>query len=269
MSDGNTLLGRLAKRLSGFKLGKNKLKRKNFMQAFISSAGGRKVNQDYFDTCTSGNYHCWLVADGLGGHGGGEVASKLICEKIVEDFSCKPALENLEQCFDGANTALLAAQQAEERYTAMQSTIVGLVTDGIVVRWGHIGDSRLYMFREGKIIHQTQDHSVVQALVSAGVINGDEMRQHEDRNKLLRAVGSKKEVRYTMCLEPIVVQEGDAFLLCTDGFWDYVCETEMLIDWASSLSPDDWLSKMEQRLCKLATGEFDNYTAVAIWVSEV
>jgi len=267
MSKNNTLFGRLASMFNQFTFAQKTVKMV-FAEARLSSAGGRKMNQDYIGTCATDNYHCWLVADGLGGHSGGEIASKLICEEIIEDFSRQPAIEGLERGFTVANDALLAAQQVEQRHIAMQSTIVGLVSDGQQARWGHVGDSRLYMLRDGKIIHQTKDHSVVQALVTAGQIEPPEMRRHEDRNKLLRAVGSTKIVRYTMCLEPVALKAGDAFLLCTDGFWDYVYETQMLSDWSSALSPEDWLNKMEQRLCKLAVGEFDNYTAVAVWVNK-
>ena len=148
----------------------------------------------------------------------------------------------------------------------MQSTVVGLVTDGTKACWGHVGDSRLYLFRAGRLVHQTKDHSVPQVLADAGQIEQCEIRQHEDRNRLLRTIGSKQVLRSAV-FEPTELVKGDAFLLCSDGFWDYVLEDEMLVDLIRSAAPTDWLQRMQQRLLARVSGEFDNYTALAVWMS--
>lgn len=132
--------------------------------------------------------------------------------------------------------------------------------------WGHVGDSRLYHFRNGVVAFQTKDHSVPQTLVNAGDITKEQIRTHPDRNRILRAVGNPDGVKPTILDASRKIQRGDAFLLCTDGFWEYVTETEMAVDLAKSATPKDWLGWMELRLIgKVETG-YDNYSALALFV---
>ena len=128
----------------------------------------------------------------------------------------------------------------------------------------HVGDSRLYHFRDGKLQKQTTDHSVSQMAVFMGEITTHEIRFHEDRNKVLRALGSdscKAELS-----QQLRVEEGrDAFLLCTDGFWEYVYEDEMEKTLREADSPKDWIRAMEKILKTRVTAGNDNYTAAALF----
>ena len=115
-----------------------------------------------------------------------------------------------------------------------------------------------------------KDHSVTKVIADAGKINYQEIRLHADRNKLLRAMRNPKDFRSELSKEEKVLQKGDALLLCTDGFWDYIAEDAMCIDYAKSQTPEDWLGIMETRLLTLLREKQviynDNYSAIAIFV---
>jgi hypothetical protein len=130
--------------------------------------------------------------------------------------------------------------------------------------WGHLGDTRLYHFRGGAIVHQTLDHSMPQALVQTGTIRPDEIRRHPERNRLLKSLGGDGEASPTLLEEPVAIAAGDAFLLCTDGFWEFVLEEDMQAVLAGADGPAQWLERMEAGLTRVATGAHDNYSATAV-----
>ncbi len=238
-----------------------------FKTSGISSKGGRAANQDHSGKAQQENLRCWVVADGLGGHQGGAVASRLAVEHILAAFKEQPALSEqaLRHYIEVSNTAIIASQQTDFSLSFMRTTVVVLVSDDQYAMWGHLGDSRLYHFRQGHIQAQTRDHSVPQAMASAGEISEAEIRHHEERSALLRSLGHTEKRLMPTITQPQRVQEGDAFLLCTDGFWEYVLETEMETDLATSHSPAQWLEHMERRLLACAKSNHDNYTATGIY----
>ena len=237
-----------------------------FLTASLSKTGGRRSNQDYCDFVSLQNGHCWVVADGLGGHKGGEIASRLAAEEVVRQFTRSPdfSLSAVTRYIESAQNAILLRQKERFELSTMRTTIVVLISKNRKALWGHVGDTRLYAFRAGKIIFQSKDHSVPQALIDAGELSPEQIRFHEDRNRLLRALGSDGELRPTFQQKKKTIKHTDAFLLCTDGFWEYVTEAEMESTLQSSSSPDMWLEKMEHILLKKVQGKHDNYSAIAI-----
>ena len=210
--------------------------------ASVSRPGGRAVNED---ACGHGD-GCWVVADGLGGHGGGEVAAGIAVDTVLAAAAQQPLIDEgaLTQALLAADAAIQARQETDPRLERMRTTAVVLASDARVALWAHLGDSRLYHLRDGRIRFQTFDHSEPQALVRAGEISAAEVRYHEDRNRLLRSLGNDKPPRPTLAEEPLTLMPGDAFLLCTDGFWEYVTEPEMEVTLAKSASPEQWLENM-------------------------
>ncbi|RLC07395.1 MAG: serine/threonine-protein phosphatase [Deltaproteobacteria bacterium] len=240
-----------------------------FLTSILSKAGGRKENQDHCDYLVSDHGACWVLADGLGGHRGGEVASRLAVENTLGSFRPEPEISSaaLKKHIQTAQDAIIHHQEEDPRLFFMRTTVVILITDFQSVLWAHIGDSRLCHFRSGRIIFQTEDHSVPQAMANAGDITPEEIRFHEDRNRLLRTLGKEDDLRPVIREEPSPLQNSDTFLLCTDGFWEYVTETEMEVDLAKSYNPQEWLEKMETRILERARKDHDNYSAIGISVS--
>ena len=146
----------------------------------------------------------------------------------------------------------------------MRTTLVLLIASAEAARWIHVGDSRLYWFRDGKIREQTRDHSVPQRLAEAGEIRMDEIRFHEDRSRLLRSLGAKQDPGAAAGAMPVPPEPGDTFLLASDGFWEWILEEEMETSLAASKHSKQWLERMEAQLRERATGEFDNYSAIAV-----
>ena len=234
--------------------------------AFLSKPGGRKANQDAYEFECDEAGGCWAVADGLGGHAGGEVASRVAGEAAVRQLR-KPggfSREGLAACMAFAHQAVRAKAEEDPVLAGMRTTLVVLACSGDRALWGHVGDSRLYWFRQGKILHQTRDHSVPQMLVDAGKIKPEAIRGHEDQNRLTRALGQEGEIRPELLQSPLDCQDGDAALLCSDGVWTWVLEAEMEHDLQSTGSPDEWLAALERRVLARAAGPYDNYTALAV-----
>ena len=234
--------------------------------AALSKPGGRRNNQDAFGYEATPLNGCWVVADGLGGHAGGETASRMAVEAVLAAFrqegSVSPAF--IEGCFLQAHQAIQQKAAEDFALSAMRTTLIVLACDQQQAAWGHVGDSRLYWFRNGRIVYQTKDHSVPQMLVDAGKITPAEIRGHEEQNRLTRAVGQSGTLRATVSAENVSIQSGDAALLCSDGIWTYVLEAELEADWAAASSAAEYLSLLERRVLARANGEYDNYTAVAV-----
>jgi len=242
----------------------------SFITAAVTEQHQRRQNEDSCDYRWVDGRGCWVMADGLGGHQGGEVASRLAVESIIAAFAVQPEIsaEAVTRYLQAGQQALLSRQQEESHLSGMRTTIVLLLADQQAARWGHAGDSRLYHFRGGRIINQTKDHSVAQSLANAGEIKPEEVRGHEDRHRLLRALGQDDDFRPTISKDPQPLEPGDAFLLCTDGFWELVLETEMEEDLSRASTPEAWLEKMQSRITERtlieADKKHDNFTAMAI-----
>ncbi|MCA1321676.1 protein phosphatase 2C domain-containing protein [Bacillus tianshenii] len=234
----------------------------------FSKKGGRRYNEDNCIAERMEDSYLWVVADGMGGHHGGEVASQLAVESMLRHFERDPSVskEMLEAHLLFANERIMELQNENAQFQNMQTTIVAALTNGCKTIIGHLGDSRCYLFRNGRIDFRTMDHSVVQMMVKQGEITEKDMRTHEDRNKVLKSLGKGGELKPSYLVVDTPLQTGDALLLCTDGFWEYVMDGEMEVDYYKSQFPEEWLGKMEKRLLGRAKKNHDNYTAMAVFV---
>ncbi len=235
--------------------------------SIFTDKGGRAVNEDYAGYAEAGGRNCFIVCDGLGGHGMGDVASRIACESLKEYFvACKDNEEFARDAMLRAQAALNMSQQADGRLKNMRTTAVVLCTEGNHGIALHIGDSRFYHFRNGRVVFQTKDHSVPQMLVRMGDITEKEIRRHPDRNRLLRALGDEsEEVRFDR--SDFEIKEGDAFLLCSDGFWEEVEEESMEDSLSRNKKADKWLSEMSKLARENGKGtNMDNFTALAVKV---
>lgn len=237
----------------------------------LSMPGERDHNEDYTGVQTRGDACCFILADGLGGHGGGDEASRLVTECIRSDFARCGAVspEYLKRCFELGQRLLVQAQDRQRRRLEMKTTLTILLADRETIQWGHIGDSRIYYFQNKKLITRTYDHSVPQMLVAAGKLKEKQIRGHADRNRLLRVMGTEWDGPQYEIAGPLRRTGGEAFLLCSDGFWEWVTERQMRHALKKAGTPADWLQTMEKTVLKNGTGNhMDNYSAVAVFLQE-
>jgi len=232
-----------------------------------TNAGGRPVNEDHLAVATRGNCYCFVLCDGLGGHGKGDVAAKLVTSIVSEYFE---TCSNMETFFDEvltvAQNALLKLQKEQKAPHKMKTTVVLLVIEPNRCTVMHVGDSRLYRFRDGMLATRTIDHSVPQMLVSIGEIEEKDIRNHPDRNRLLTAMGDERNgFKYDKSVYDL--QENDAFLLCSDGFWELITEFDMTSSLRINPKVKGWLGDMKKIVESNGNGrEMDNYTAIAVMV---
>jgi len=233
------------------------------LTASYSDIGGRACNEDSVRIVTKGDDQvCVLVADGLGGHGGGAQASGAVADTICAMWQKAQPGVDMECMVQCAHQAVLKLQTSQ---CAMKSTVVVLALNQGFAEWAHVGDSRLYYFHNKALSFQSRDHSASQIAVMLGDITPDQIRFHADRNRVLRALGQDCDLLVETRDQPLLPGH-HAFLLCTDGFWEYVLESEMEEDLRTSADPEEWIAKMRSRLSKRIPKDNDNNTAAAVWV---
>lgn len=232
--------------------------------ASISDCGGRAINDDTVQIRQEHNSAWVFVGDGLGGYAGGQLASQAAAEALMA-ASRKGSLLTDAQMIGAASQADQAVRRVQkEKNGRMKTTLVFLVIEGSKARWMHVGDSRLYHFHSGHIRSQTMDHSVSQMAVLMGEITPQEIRFHEDRNRVLRALGGEN-AKPDLAPGTTLAGGQDAFLLCTDGFWEYVYESEMEQTLSQSRDPQQWLDKMLAILKTRVPADNDNFTAAVVF----
>ena len=245
--------------------------------AILSRQGGRPTNEDACGHWHSEQRLCCVVADGAGGHGGGDIASKLVVRHIIDQVSSAPLAraDEVQDLLIDTNAQVLRHQCESDTQKDMHSTVVALFVDLACQEalWGHAGDSRLYLFRDGLMLSHTRDHSIVQSMVDAGELMPEQMRTHPRRSELQSALGSRPEdLLVSSATRPWLLKPRDVFLLCTDGLWEFVDEAEMCASLSRAADPGAWLAQLEELVLRHAaekgkTGH-DNFSGIAVWVGE-
>ena len=242
--------------------------------ALFSELGGRSINEDACGHGHSDQRLCCVLADGAGGHGGGDVASRLVVRHMLSAFAAGrlDAEGSLPMQVREANRALHAGRALDSRCRGMHTTLTCLIVDFVRHRaeWAHAGDSRLYWFRAGRLLERTRDHSLVQSLVDAGMLDEEALRTHPRRSELRSALGvAEHELEVADSGPARGIDAGDAFLLCSDGVWEHLDDTVLAELLRSAASPDAWLRAIEEAVA-CATHDrrnHDNFTAIAVWAA--
>ncbi len=242
---------------------------KHFTYAIYTNAGGREVNEDAVGVVQNEENHCYVVCDGLGGHGMGDIASSLVVDVFKSQFAkTDDAVNFLGQTFCAAQDILMAEQKARGAGRKMKTTCVSVVTDDRNAYIGHVGDSRVYVFSKNKVRTRTVDHSIPQMLVLAGEIKEKDIRNHPERNIVLRVMGVEWEKPMYELEAPLPLKKCQAFLLCSDGFWELIEEKEMCQLLKKSNSVQEWLNSMVDVVWKNGVDKnMDNFSAIAVWVN--
>lgn len=237
-----------------------------------SEVGTRQRNEDF--TLVGQAPFGWyaILSDGAGGHLDGARASMLVASTAEQVLRASDQLcaALVQQAIVSADLALKDQVQGKTGAQRMAATLVILAIErsGQRAVWGHVGDSRLYLVRRGGIAHVTRDDSVVQQMLEAGWIDADQARNHPRRSQLLAALGSEEPVNPNVLSQPWPLADGDAFLLCTDGWWDALPAGGLEHDLAHAASIDGWLDAMSARVAALADRNQDNFSAVAVWIGD-
>ena len=237
--------------------------------ATVTEIGEKEKNEDAVRVFINQplSTYGFVLADGLGGYGNGDIAADFVTDCVGA------AIENtdgfggvfLDQCFDTAQEMLMKEKEVRG-LPSIKTTMVMLLITNNIAQWGHIGDSRLYHFRDGKQLSRTIDHSVPQMLAISGQIKEKEIRHHPDRSVLLRAMGAEWDApAYEIAQRHMRTIKGDSFLICSDGFWEWIEEKTMIKILKKNSSAYDALREMTAEVKANGFGKgMDNYSAILV-----
>lgn len=238
--------------------------------AVYSDVGSvRKVNEDsYYVSKFENNNGYIIIADGMGGHKGGQMASKTAIEEInrtinfkkIRKMSKDEIEQKLKECIEKANMAVFTKALGDDTLSGMGTTLVLCLVVDKVAYIANVGDSRLYVVRNNKIAQVTKDHSVVQMLIDSGEITENEAKNHPNKNVITRAIGSDVKVESDIFYYKL--EENDYILMCTDGLSNMVDDSVML----DVLISENSLETAVEKLGKIANenGGLDNITLAVL-----
>lgn len=235
--------------------------------ASYTDIGGRSVNEDSVGAFSCNGRLCFVLCDGLGGHGMGDTASSTVVSVFRDRlYKVDNSHQMLKEAFCASQDILLAKQKTLKADDKMKTTAVAVVIDDKDAYIGHIGDSRVYIFNKNKVVKRTMDHSIPQMLALSGDIKDGEIRNHPDRNIVLRVLGSEWDEPMYELMPSIPLKKCQAFLLCSDGFWELIGEEEMCYLLSTSRTVDEWLKSMASVVKGKHTEKSkDNNSAIAVW----
>lgn len=244
----------------------------------LTDPGGREENQDCCGY-TQAHDGAWVfcLADGLGGHAGGRIASQQAVAGVLQaaqdaDFHAQQDNACL-QLIAQAQKAILTRKHEQPQWQAMRSTLVVVIIKDALATWAHVGDVRLYHLRQGSIKYQTRDQSVPQMLVDMGKITPEAIRGHPDRDRILQALGKPDDrLRPAVTATPVQLATDDRILLASDGFWEWLPEDRLQQVFAQKQTLLASLNRLADALRATASQQepdYDNYSALAIQIGQV
>ena len=225
----------------------------------------RPINEDSYCLPQPGERFC-AVADGMGGHNAGEVASAMAVETFADCMraSSKMNASAIHNAVIRANEAVFEEAKRDDRKSGMGTTFTALCREGETAHIAHVGDSRAYLIRNGAIMRVTMDHTLVEEMVMQGLITPGEAKNHPKRNYITRALGTGRSIEVDLI--QLEIRPDDVYLLCSDGLSGYVEDRKML---SVTLSEGGWQKKLEQLVqIALDNGGSDNITAMYVTFKE-
>jgi protein phosphatase len=193
----------------------------------------RAVNEDYFGCYRIGDIDLLMIADGMGGHRGGKVASKIAVDTVREYFEAHakdnmPVESLIDESLSTANRMIRDYASANLELYGMGATAILLVVKGDTAYFRHLGDCRLYLIRDGKIKRLTKDHTLVQKMLDDGIITYAESLMHPERNIVNKALGGRFYLEYDEPVGTLKLINQDRLLMCSDGLFDSMSDEEIL-----------------------------------------
>ena len=211
----------------------------------------------------------FVVADGMGGHRGGEIASRIAVRTILAFYSADGEQDRskaLAFAFREANKTIIEESVADSALFGMGTTCTALALHAGRAYFAHVGDSRGYMLRDGAVTQITHDHSIVGEMVRSGIISDEDARHHPKRNVITRSLGAQEDTAADIPAVPMPVKAGDIFMLCSDGLTTYLSDQDIATV-LSENAPEEACKKMV-RMANDAGGR-DNITVQVIAVRTV
>ena len=222
----------------------------------------RAVNQDSYYQPRPGEQFA-VIADGMGGHRAGDIASRMAVEEFTRWLKCapRPDEETLRYAVSEANRAVYNASRVNPDYAGMGTTITALWFSDEMALLTHIGDSRAYRLRDGVLRQMSRDHTLVAELVASGAITAEEAKSHPQRHYITRALGTSNRVEADItCFSR---KKDDVWLLCTDGLTNYIEPRELE---TALKGRRDWREKAQSLVSEALTrGGSDNITLMLVF----
>ncbi len=198
-----------------------------FQLGSVTRVGNRKKNEDSYGSFSNSHTLVMVVADGMGGHGGGQLASQSVIKTVGKFFEEQNQGEPIKDPVAFLQKVILASHDEINRVGAAQNppvdprtTIVICLIQDSFAWWAHLGDSRLYLFRHGTLKFRTRDHSRIEELMQQGLINAKEAQTHPQRHQVTRCLGGPRAITKMTITKAQPLQTGDMILLCSDGLWN-------------------------------------------------
>ena len=229
----------------------------------VSRKGGREKNEDRMGYCYTRESGLFVLADGMGGHPEGEVAAQIALQTISALYQ-KEARPLIPETTEFLSNALLAAHHQIIRYASEKgmldtprTTVVACILQGAGATWIHCGDSRLYVVRDGELLTRTRDHSYLEQQ-NAGVIKLERI----NRNILFTCLGSPAKPVFDV-VGPVVLQQGDKVMLCSDGLWGSLSDAD-IVKHMSSKGVSDAVPDLVENALRAGGEHSDNVTVLAM-----
>lgn len=242
---------------------------KNVSFSVFTDPGNRETNEDSVGIFEKNGNYCFVLCDGLGGHGMGDIASSLAVKVIGSQFENQPDNKLfLKEAIPAAHNIVLSEQIQKKATGKMKTTaVVAVISDG-KIDVIHIGDSRGYIFDKKNSFKRTLDHSVPQMMVISKQIKEEEIRNHPDRSVVLKAIGANIDTNIHFdSMKPVNESKARALLLSSDGFWELITEDKMIGHLNESHSVEEWLQRMVADVRENGKGlDMDNFSAIAVWI---
>lgn len=242
-----------------------------FITEFLSEAGTKAENNDYFGYVLLDNYAIWAVADGFDEEEGAKVAARIAVESVIEYFMLRPRFnyDVIKEMMDYANLKVKEKQEETQKYSLMHTSLLIVISNYNSILYGNIGNTRFYHIRGGYITSQSRDDTIAQLLVDEEALNISDMRFHRQRNDLLQAIGDFGKIKPNIIKKPVELMEKDVFCLTTVGFWENIDEHDMENDLSRFEDKKQWLNSLEKRILASLRDDIENYTIAQVEVGAV
>lgn len=236
--------------------------------AQINRLGNRFQNEDRMVVAEDGDSTLLVVADGMGGHRGGDIAAQVLVDTMDQSFRhCAKPIANprtfLRDAVEAAHDNILRAGAKQHPPIEPRTTCVACLIQGNMATWAHVGDSRLYLLRDGRVLARTIDHSYVEELFSQGLISESDMLTHPKRNYITQCVGALDHLPDISYTGRDDLQRGDVLLLCSDGLWSALKDSD-LHNLTEKTDLDTTLNDLASRAESNTYPQSDNISAIAL-----